>query len=118
MMHLGTRLEHIGSSLRVSRACQDGAREFARRLSGVAEKLAKSVSMIGAIELQPNDGPRSSLGIRPGSDIAMGPQWEFARRFAKGIEKLTGNTLGDRRKKTKRLIAGMPEAVGLMVVRY
>ncbi|RZS18745.1 hypothetical protein BHM03_00051063 [Ensete ventricosum] len=46
----------------------------------------------------------------------MGPQWEFARRFAKGIEKLTGNTLGDRRKKTKRLIAGMPEAVGLMVL--
>ncbi|RWW81449.1 hypothetical protein BHE74_00010144 [Ensete ventricosum] len=72
--------------------------------------------MIGAIELQPNDGPRSSLGIRPGSDIAVAPRWEFARRFAEGIEKLTGNTLGDRRKKTKRLIAGMSEAVGLMGV--
>ncbi|RRT63753.1 hypothetical protein B296_00000661 [Ensete ventricosum] len=63
--------------------------------------------MIGAIELQPNDGPRSSLGIRPGLDIAVGPRWEFARRFAEGIEKLAG-------KKTRRLITGMSEAVGLM----
>ncbi|RWW48580.1 hypothetical protein BHE74_00045328 [Ensete ventricosum] len=44
-MRLGTRQEYVGSSPRVSRVCQDGAREFARRrsrlarrLSGVAEK--------------------------------------------------------------------------------
>ncbi|RRT51138.1 hypothetical protein B296_00011375 [Ensete ventricosum] len=44
---VGTRHECVGSSLRVSGVCQDGAREFARRrlrlvgrLSRVAEKLA------------------------------------------------------------------------------
>ncbi|RWW18648.1 hypothetical protein GW17_00017350 [Ensete ventricosum] len=43
-MWLGTRLECVGSSSRVSGACQDGAREFAgrrprltKRLSGVVE---------------------------------------------------------------------------------
>ncbi|RWW42171.1 hypothetical protein BHE74_00052292 [Ensete ventricosum] len=48
-MRLGTRQEYIGSSPRVLRVCQDGAREFnrrrprfVRRLSGVAEKLAGS----------------------------------------------------------------------------
>ncbi|RWW50187.1 hypothetical protein BHE74_00043576 [Ensete ventricosum] len=44
MMQLGTRLECVRSSLRVSGACQDNAREFTgrrlrltRRLSGAAE---------------------------------------------------------------------------------
>ncbi|RWW02380.1 hypothetical protein BHE74_00045186 [Ensete ventricosum] len=53
-MQLETRLECIGSLLRVSRACQDGTREFterrlrlARRLSGVAEKLAGSWKALG-----------------------------------------------------------------------
>ncbi|RWW59804.1 hypothetical protein BHE74_00033238 [Ensete ventricosum] len=48
-MQLGTRLECIGSSPRVSGVCQDGAREFARRrsrlagrLTGVAERLTRS----------------------------------------------------------------------------
>ncbi|RWW73846.1 hypothetical protein BHE74_00018247 [Ensete ventricosum] len=40
-----------------------------------------------------------------GLDDAMGAQWEFARRFAEGIEKLARNTLGDRRRKTVRLTA-------------
>ncbi|RRT68858.1 hypothetical protein B296_00025049 [Ensete ventricosum] len=47
-MRLETLQECIGSSLRVSGVCQDGAREFARRrpkligrLLGVAEKLAR-----------------------------------------------------------------------------
>ncbi|RRT35643.1 hypothetical protein B296_00032622 [Ensete ventricosum] len=66
--------------------------------------------MTGAIELQPDDGPRSSLGIGPGSDDAMGPRQEFARRFTEGIRKLAGNTLGDRRKKTIGLVARMSEA--------
>ncbi|RZS20886.1 hypothetical protein BHM03_00053456 [Ensete ventricosum] len=46
-MRLGTRLECIGSSPKVSGACQDGIREFvgrrprlAGRLSGVAKRLA------------------------------------------------------------------------------
>ncbi|RRT39491.1 hypothetical protein B296_00005375 [Ensete ventricosum] len=48
-----------------------------------------------------------------GSDDAVGPR----REFAKGIEKLARNTLGDRRKKTVRLGARMPETVELAVVR-
>ncbi|RRT77986.1 hypothetical protein B296_00005548 [Ensete ventricosum] len=59
-------------------ACQDGVREFAERrprllgrLSGVTERLARSWE---------------------GSDDAVGPRWEFARRFSEGIGKLVGNT--------------------------
>ncbi|RRT38667.1 hypothetical protein B296_00047039, partial [Ensete ventricosum] len=35
---------------------------------------------------------------------------KFAKRYAKGIRKLTRNTSGDRRKKTGRLVARMQEA--------
>ncbi|RRT76360.1 hypothetical protein B296_00007830 [Ensete ventricosum] len=69
--------------------------------------------MKGAIELQPDDGPRSSLGIGPGSDDAMEPRQEFARRFVEGIGKLAGNTLGDRWKKTIGLATRMFKATGL-----
>ncbi|RZS24537.1 hypothetical protein BHM03_00057616 [Ensete ventricosum] len=71
------------------------------------------LTMIGAIELQQDYRPRSSLGIKLGSDDEVGPHREFARRFAKGNGKLVGNTLGDRQKKTIRLTARMSEAVGL-----
>ncbi|RRT69348.1 hypothetical protein B296_00006492 [Ensete ventricosum] len=57
-----------------------------------------SLTMIGEMELQPDDGPRSSLGIGPGSDNVVGPRREFTRRFAEGIGKLAENTPGDRRK--------------------
>ncbi|RRT31951.1 hypothetical protein B296_00057457 [Ensete ventricosum] len=36
--------------------------------------------MTGAMKLQPDDGPRSSLGIGPGSDDAVGYRHKFARR--------------------------------------
>ncbi|RWW40015.1 hypothetical protein BHE74_00054597, partial [Ensete ventricosum] len=49
-----------------------------------------------------------------GSDDVVGPHREFARRFDKGIKKLTENTLGDRRKKTIRLIVRMSEAARLV----
>ncbi|RWV85219.1 hypothetical protein GW17_00053006 [Ensete ventricosum] len=65
--------------------------------------------MAGSMKLQPDDGPRYNLGIRLSSDDAVGSPWKFARRFAKGIEKLAGNAKGDRRKKdwrTCRKIAG------------
>ncbi|RWV91396.1 hypothetical protein GW17_00046318 [Ensete ventricosum] len=65
------------------------------------------------MKLQPDDGPRSSLGIGPGSDDVVRPRREFARRFIEGIKKLAGNTLGDRQKKTIGLAARMPEAAGL-----
>ncbi|RWV90649.1 hypothetical protein GW17_00047124, partial [Ensete ventricosum] len=54
------------------------------------------------------------LGIMLGSDDVVGPHWEFARRFAEGIGKLTGNTPGDCRKKTRGLTARMLEAVRLV----
>ncbi|RRT61009.1 hypothetical protein B296_00035021 [Ensete ventricosum] len=52
------------------------------------------------MKLQPDNGPRSSLGIGLGLDDAVGPRREFTRRFAKGIRKLAGSTPGDHWKKT------------------
>ncbi|RWV90278.1 hypothetical protein GW17_00047536 [Ensete ventricosum] len=46
-------------------------------------------------------------------DDIVGPRWKLTRRFAKGIEKLAGNTLGDYRKKIERLAVRMLEAIGL-----
>ncbi|RWV84571.1 hypothetical protein GW17_00053703 [Ensete ventricosum] len=43
------------------------------------------------INLQPNNGPRSSLGIRPSLDDALGPRREFAERTG----KLVGSTPED-----------------------
>ncbi|RRT61011.1 hypothetical protein B296_00001332 [Ensete ventricosum] len=63
MMWLDTRLECIGSSPRVSGACQDGMREFAgrrpklaERLSGVTERLAESWEEIPTAEPPVSDG--------------------------------------------------------------
>ncbi|RWW17153.1 hypothetical protein GW17_00018944 [Ensete ventricosum] len=58
--------------------------------------------MTGSMKLQPDDGPRLSLGIRPSSDDAVGSRWKFARRFAEGIWKLAGNAKEDRRKEDRR----------------
>ncbi|RWW54011.1 hypothetical protein BHE74_00039435 [Ensete ventricosum] len=52
-----------------------------------------------SIALQPDNGPRSSLGIGLGLDDVVGHRREFARRFTEGIRKLAGSTLGDYRKK-------------------
>ncbi|RRT56005.1 hypothetical protein B296_00038807, partial [Ensete ventricosum] len=49
------------------------------------------------INVQPNNGPRSSLSIGPGFERCGGFRWEFAKRFAEGIRKFTGNTPGDHR---------------------
>ncbi|RRT74175.1 hypothetical protein B296_00032602 [Ensete ventricosum] len=65
------------------------------------------------MELQIDDRPRSSLGIGPGSNDAMGPHWEFPKRFAEWIEKLGGNMPGDRLKKTMGLTARMSKVAGL-----
>ncbi|RWW62126.1 hypothetical protein BHE74_00030773 [Ensete ventricosum] len=53
-----------------------------------------------------------------GSNDEVGPRQEFARRFTEGIGKLARNTLGDRRKKTKRLIVRMSEATVLAGVNH
>ncbi|RRT32705.1 hypothetical protein B296_00055500 [Ensete ventricosum] len=65
--------------------------------------------MAGSMKLQPDNGPRQSLGIGPSSDDAVGSCQKFARRFAEGIGKLAGNPKGDRREEdrmTFRKIAG------------
>ncbi|RWW42141.1 hypothetical protein BHE74_00052326 [Ensete ventricosum] len=77
-------------------------------------KIFEGLTMTGAMKLQPDDGPRSSLGIVPGFGRCSGISLEFARRFAEWIGKLAGNTLGDRRKKTERLATRMSEGAGLV----
>ncbi|RWW05884.1 hypothetical protein GW17_00030816 [Ensete ventricosum] len=68
------------------------------------------------MELQPDSGSRSSLGIGLGSDDVVESRREFARRFAEEIGKLIGNRKGDHRKKTEGLAVRMPEATGLAKV--
>ncbi|RZS26315.1 hypothetical protein BHM03_00059639 [Ensete ventricosum] len=58
------------------------------------------------MELQPDNRPRSSLGIRSGSNDAMGPRREFARRFTEGIGKLAGNTLKNDQKTHRKNVRG------------
>ncbi|RWW55519.1 hypothetical protein BHE74_00037840 [Ensete ventricosum] len=65
------------------------------------------------MELQLDDGLRSSLSIRPGFGRYSGISSKFAKRFAEGIEKLAGNMSGDCRKKTIGLTTRILEAVGL-----
>ncbi|RWV89573.1 hypothetical protein GW17_00048274 [Ensete ventricosum] len=69
--------------------------------------------MTGAIELQPDDGLRSSLSIGPGFRRCSEISPKFARRFAEGIGKFARNTPGDYRKKTRRLAERMSKAAGL-----
>ncbi|RWW25021.1 hypothetical protein GW17_00010664 [Ensete ventricosum] len=70
--------------------------------------------MTGAMELQPDDGPRSNLSIGPGFKQCSGISLKFARRFTEGIGKLAGNTPGDRLKKTGRLVVRMLKVPGLV----
>ncbi|RWV79789.1 hypothetical protein GW17_00059025 [Ensete ventricosum] len=74
--------------------------------------------MTGAMELQPDDEPRSSLSIRSRFGRCSEISSEFARRFAEGIGKLARNMSGDCRKKTIRLVARMPESTGFAGVGY
>ncbi|RWV77182.1 hypothetical protein GW17_00062033, partial [Ensete ventricosum] len=70
--------------------------------------------MIGAMELQPDDGPRSSLSIWLGFKRCSGISLKFAKRFAEGIGKLAGNMSGDCRKKSIDLTTRMSEAAELV----
>ncbi|RRT59867.1 hypothetical protein B296_00019537 [Ensete ventricosum] len=45
-MQLGTRLECVGNSPRVSGACQDGAREFTERRSRLIGRLSEVAKML------------------------------------------------------------------------
>ncbi|RWV82571.1 hypothetical protein GW17_00055918 [Ensete ventricosum] len=91
------------------------ARSRARvKFRSVFRAQSRKFKILAILEvLAHDDGPRSSLGIGPGSDNALGLLQEFARRFAEGIRKLIGNTPGERREKIGRLTARMPEATRL-----
>ncbi|RWW52654.1 hypothetical protein BHE74_00040902 [Ensete ventricosum] len=58
--------------------------------------------MAGSMKLQPDDGPRYSLGIGPSSDDMVGSRRKFARRFTEAIGKLAGNMKEDHRKEDQR----------------
>ncbi|RWV85974.1 hypothetical protein GW17_00052178 [Ensete ventricosum] len=62
--------------------------------------------MTGAMELQLDDGPRSSLSIGSGFGLCSGISPKFTRRFAKRIGKLTGRSRQEDRK-TCRKNAGL-----------
>ncbi|RZS28686.1 hypothetical protein BHM03_00062318 [Ensete ventricosum] len=99
--------EGIGSLLGWRKGVRQKKTETHREIVGGSRKACRKTNYNGS------NGIISSLSIRPGSDGAMGSRWEFARRFAEGIGKLVGNTLGDRQKKIGRFAARMSEAVGL-----
>ncbi|RWW04323.1 hypothetical protein GW17_00032457, partial [Ensete ventricosum] len=54
--------------------------------------------MTGAMKLQPNDGPRSSLRIGPSSDDAVGSRQRSLGDSSKG----SGSSLGTRQEITRR----------------
>ncbi|RZR92269.1 hypothetical protein BHM03_00020514 [Ensete ventricosum] len=68
------------------------------------------------MELQLDDGQRSSFSIGPGFRRCSGISPKFTRRFAEGIGKLIRNTPGDHRKKTGRLAVTIPEPIRLVGV--
>ncbi|RZS18353.1 hypothetical protein BHM03_00050604 [Ensete ventricosum] len=107
-MRLGTRQECIGSSPRVSGACQDGVREFARRrprligrLSGVVETLARSWKGHDI-----RQGPRIKLRHRA-KDWTM--RWELIGSSLGDLLKGSGSSLGTRREITGGSPLEIPE---------
>ncbi|RRT32561.1 hypothetical protein B296_00058283 [Ensete ventricosum] len=61
--------------------------------------------------------PRWHMGVRQKNIETcrkiIGGSRKTCQEFAEGIEKLVGNTSGDRKKKTERVTAGMSEATRL-----
>ncbi|RWW80735.1 hypothetical protein BHE74_00010914 [Ensete ventricosum] len=114
------RVDAIGNSSGVRWELVEGIGSLLGWRKGVRQKKIETrwkiiggLTMTGAMELQPDDGPRSNLSIESGFGRCSGISPKFARRFAGGIGKLAGNTLEDRWKKTERLAARMPKVVGL-----
>ncbi|RWW68177.1 hypothetical protein BHE74_00024306, partial [Ensete ventricosum] len=76
-----------------------------RSLSGVAEKLAGRLIMRVAMESQPDDGPRSSLSIRPRFGRCSGISRSSLRDSPKG----SGSSLGTRREIVERRPDDLPQ---------
>ncbi|RRT34972.1 hypothetical protein B296_00058615 [Ensete ventricosum] len=100
------RVDAVGNSPGVRRELAEGIGSLPGWRKGVRQKkietrrkIVRGLIMTGAMELQLDDGPRSSLSIGPGFRQCSGISPKFARRFTEGIEKLAGNMPGDHRKK-------------------
>ncbi|RZR81358.1 hypothetical protein BHM03_00007556 [Ensete ventricosum] len=68
--------------------------------------------MTESMKLQPDDGPRYSLGIGPSSDDVVGSRWKFAKRFTEGIGKLAGNVKRDCQEEDRRTCRKIIEVYG------
>ncbi|RZR92383.1 hypothetical protein BHM03_00020686 [Ensete ventricosum] len=105
-MRLGTRQECVGSLPWVSGACQDGAREFARRRSRLTEKLSgvveKRVGSWEGLEVDIIHGPRIKLRHRV-KDWTM--RRELVGSSLGDLPKGLGSLLETRQRKTVRLAA-------------
>ncbi|RZS06504.1 hypothetical protein BHM03_00037161 [Ensete ventricosum] len=106
--------EGIGSLLGWRKGVRQKKTETRQKIIEVVEKLAWRLTMIGAMELQPNDEPRSSLSIGPGFRRCSGISSEFARRFVRRDREARWEHVGRYRKKTIGLTARMPEAAKLV----
>ncbi|RRT32906.1 hypothetical protein B296_00049206 [Ensete ventricosum] len=89
-----------------------GYREFAGMTQGSSSeedrdslKDYRGTNYDSAIELQQDDGPRSSLGIEPASDNAMGSRQSSLGDSPKG----SGSSLGARREITGRRLDDLPQ---------
>ncbi|RRT37464.1 hypothetical protein B296_00009466 [Ensete ventricosum] len=118
------RVDAVGISLGVHRELTEGIGSLLGWRKGVHQKKTKTrrkiiggLTMTGAKELQPYDGPRSSLSIGLGFGRCSGISPEFTRRFTEGIGKFAESMSEDRREKTRKLTASMPEATRLAEVR-
>ncbi|RZS09657.1 hypothetical protein BHM03_00040764 [Ensete ventricosum] len=79
-MRLGTHLECIGSSSRVSGVCQDGAREFTERRPGLTERLSGKAEKL----------VRSWEGIKKLAGNTLGDHWRKTVRLAVRIPEAAG----------------------------
>ncbi|RRT48747.1 hypothetical protein B296_00009697 [Ensete ventricosum] len=119
-MRLGTRLQCIRSSPRVLGVYQNGAKELVKkrlrligRLSGVVERLVESLGR----SYRPDIDPGSSLGIEPRFRRCGGSSPGVHLNFTEGIGKIARNTLGDRWRRTVRLVIRNTESCQIVGVR-
>ncbi|RRT42892.1 hypothetical protein B296_00038999, partial [Ensete ventricosum] len=95
------RVNVVGNSSGVRRELTEGIGSLLGWRKGVHQKKIETHRKIIA-------GSRKACRER-----CSGISPEITRRFAEGIGKLAGNTSGDCRKKTRRLVARIPETAEL-----